>query len=553
MKVVVIGGVAAGPKVAAKLKRNNPEAEVIVIEKGEFLSYAGCGLPYYISGVVKEQSELMETPTGVVRDGNFFKKVKDFTVLNHTEATKVDSDNKTVTVVNKSGEESVIEYDKLVFATGAKEVRPPFPGIDLPNVFSLKEVEDAEAIKNQLKEKKALDVAIVGGGLIGVEVAEALTDMGCRVTIVELLPQILTIVDPEIAAMVTKHFCAKGVKIRTNTKVMSFEGDGKVQKVITDKGEIPVDMVIVSIGVRPNVELAKNAGVEIGSTGAIKVNKFMETSVADIYAAGDCAEKVNIITNAPAYVPLGSTANKEGRVVANRICGINDEFSGILGSAVCKVFDFSVARTGLGEKQARDVGYDVVTSLTPAPDKPHFMPDAKPLMLKLIADRKTRKVLGAQSTGPGDGDKRINVVATAITAGMTVDQLAQIDLCYAPPFSPAVDNILTAANVLRNKIDGLMDGITSAEVKAKIEANEDILLLDVRGPAELEQIPTLPGAINIPLGALRTRLDELDKSKNVIAFCKISLRGYEAALILKQAGFKNVKVMDGGVLMYPHS
>ncbi len=551
MKIVVIGGVAAGPKVAAKIIRLNPEAEVTVVEQGEFLSYAGCGLPYYISGAVKEQKELMETPTGVVRDAAFFKKVKNFKVLNHTRATSVDRVNKKVMISGEACEQCELVYDKLVFATGAQEIKPPIPGITLKNIFSLKGIEDAEGIKAAIAEHKALNVTIVGGGLIGVEVAEALTEMGCRVTIVELLPQIMTIVDPEMAAHVEKHFEAHGVKILTSTKVMSFEGTDKVQMVVTDKGKIASDMVVMSIGVRPNVELARDAGIEIGITGAIKVTPQMQTSDVDIYAAGDCAEKYDIVTGKASYVPLGSTANKEGRVVANTICGVTDSFNGILGSAICKIFNFSVARTGLGEKQARDAGFDVVTCLAPAPDKPHFMPDAKPLFLKLIADRKTRKLLGAQATGIGDGDKRVNVAATAITAGMTLDQIAQLDLCYAPPFSPAMDNILTAANIVRNKIDGKMDGICAAEVKAKMDASENICLLDLRGPAELELIPTLKGAINIPLGALRGRVDELDKSKEIIAFCKISLRGYEGALILKNAGFNNVKVMDGGVLMWP--
>lgn len=552
MKVVVIGGVAAGPKAAARIVRLNPEAQVTVVEKGEFLSYAGCGLPYYISGDVKTQSELMETPTGVVRNAAFFQKVKNFKVLNHTTANSINPVNKTVTVTDSESNTTELDYDKLVLATGAKEIKPPLPGVELDNIFTLKGIEDAEGIKNKLAQHKALDAVIVGGGLIGVEVAEALIQTGCRVTIVELLPQILTIIDPEMAAMTTKHFAAKGVKVLTGTKVESFEGDTTVQKVITDQGEIPADMVIMSIGVRPNVELAQNAGLEIGTTGAIKVNAQMQTSNADIYAAGDCAEKTNIITNKPAYVPLGSTANKEARVAANNICGLTDAFPGILGSAVCKTFDFSVARTGLGERQARDLGYDVISCLAPAPDKPHFMPGAKPLMLKLIADRTTRKLLGAQATGMGDGDKRVNVAATALSAEMTIDQLAHLDLCYAPPFSPAMDNILTAANVLRNKIDGNMDGVNAEYVKQKIDTGADITLLDVRGPAELEVIPTLSGAVNIPLGALRGKLDSLDKSKELIAFCKISLRGYEAALILRNAGFTNVKVMDGGVLMYPY-
>jgi NADPH-dependent 2,4-dienoyl-CoA reductase/sulfur reductase-like enzyme/rhodanese-related sulfurtransferase len=550
MKVIVIGGVAAGPKAASRINRLCADADVTIIEKGELLSYAGCGLPYYISGVVEDSKELMTTPVGTVRDTAFFKKVKNTTVLNHTEATSIDRDNKTVTIKTRDGEEQVLPYDKLVLATGAQSAVPPIPGIELNNIFNLKDIHDADAIKATLGEHKALNAVIVGGGLIGVEVAEAFHQMGCRITIVEFLPQILGMMDPEMAALVEKHFEAKGVKIQTSTKVTEFKGDGKVETVVTDQGELPADIVIMAVGVRPATQLAAAAGLDIGPTRAIAVNEQMQTSDPDIYAAGDCAEKKNLITGKAAYVPLGSTANKEGRVAANAICGISDAFPGILGSAICQVFDFTVSRTGLGEKEARDAGFDVVTCLAPAPDKPHFMPQAKPLFLKLIADKKTRKLLGAQATGPGQADRRIDIAAMALTAGMTVDQLAQADLVYAPPYSPAVDNIITAANILRNKLDGLSEGITPAEVLAKVEAGDEFTLLDVRSPAEVEMM-RIEGSVHIPLGAVRGRTDELDRNKPIVAFCKISLRGYEAALILKHAGFKDVKVMDGGILMWP--
>jgi rhodanese-related sulfurtransferase len=374
--------------------------------------------------------------------------------------------------------------------------------------------------------------------------------MGCRITIVEFLPQILGMMDPEMAALVEKHFEAKGVKVQTGTRVTAFTGNGKVEKVITNKGELPADIVILAVGVRPSTRLAQDAGLKIGPTRAIAVSDRMQTSDRNIYAVGDCAEKKNLITGKPAYVPLGSTANKEGRVAANAICGVEDSFPGILGSAICKVFDYSVSRTGLGEKEAREAGFDIVTCLAPAPDKPHFMPGAKTLFLKLIADRKTRKLLGAQATGPGDAERRIDIAAMALTAGMTVDQLANADLVYAPPFSPAVDNLITAANILRNKIEGRMDGITPAEVLAMRERGEPFTLLDVRSPEEHEQM-RIEGTVNIPLDALRGRIGEIDRSKPVVAFCKIALRGYEAALILKQAGFADVQVMDGGILMWP--
>jgi len=553
MKVVIIGGVAAGPKTASKINRLCPDAEVTIIEKGEFLSYAGCGLPYYISGVVKEQKELMATPVGTVRDSVFFQKVKNVKVLNQTEATAINRQNKTVTIRKSDGSEKQLEYDKLVLATGANAVKPPIPGLEMKNIFSLKGVEDAEAIKAKLSEHSAPNVVIVGGGLIGVEVAEAFVETGCRVTMVEFLPNILPILDPEMAILVEKYFNSKGVKIMTGTKVTGFGGENNtVNKVITNNGDIAVDMVVMAIGASPSTKLAVACGLEIGPTRAIKVNAQMQTNDPDIFAVGDCAEKMNIITSKPCYIPLGSTANKEGRVAANAICGIDDRFPGVLGSTVCKIFDFSVARTGLSAQQAIDAGYDVVTCLAPAPDKAHFMPDAKLLMLKLIADRKTGKLLGAQGIGMGVADKRIDVAATAISAGMTVDQLANLDLSYAPPYAPAVDNILTAANIIRNKIAGSMEGITSKEVKAMFDAGKDFTFLDVRSPGEIEQM-RIEGSLSIPLGAVRTSLDKIDKTKPVIAFCKISLRGYEAALILKQNGYKNVKVMDGGILMWPYN
>jgi len=553
MKVVVIGGVAAGPKVASKIIRNNPDAEVTIIEKGEFLSYAGCGLPYYISGEVKTQAELMATPVGTVRDTVFFHKVKNVNVLNHTEATAINPESKTVTIKNSEGVEDTLEYDKLVLATGASPAKPPIPGINLNNIFTLHGVEDAEGIKSLLSERKARNAVIVGGGLIGVEMAEALTQCGCRVTIVEMLPHILPMLDPEMVVLVEKYFESKGVKILTDTKVQGFEGKDQVEFVITDKEKLNADLVVLAIGVKPNVELAKSAGIKIGETGAIEVDKTMQTSEADIYASGDCVQCTNLITGKPCYIPLGSTANKQGRVAANSICGIKDEFSGVIGSSVCKIFDYTTARTGLSEKAANEAGFDVVCCLAPAPDKAHFLSSAKPLMLKLVADRKTRRLLGVQGVGMGVADKRIDVAATAITAGMTVDQLANLDLSYAPPYSPAMDNLLTAANILRNKIDGSMEGISAVEVKAKMDRGDKFILLDVRSLKELEMMRIDP-CLHIPLGKLRLELDKFgnDKSMPIVAFCKISLRGYEAALVLKHAGFTDVKVMDGGILMWPY-
>ena len=551
LKVVIIGGVAAGPKTAAKIMRLSPQAEVTLLEKGKFISYAGCGLPYYVSGVVKEQKDLMSTPIRVLRDPAFFQKVKNIKVLTETEALEIDCARKRVRARrNGAAEDFWLDYDKLVVATGAQPVIPPIPKVSLENITTLHSVPDGDRIKAWLGQAKPREVVMVGGGLIGVEAVEAMVQCGCRVTVVEMMPQILRMLDWEMAGLVERHMESHGVKVMTNTQVTSFEGEGRVSGVLTSQGRLPADLVILGIGVKPNVELARRAGLQIGPTGAIQVNTGMLTSDLDIYAAGDCAEGMDLLTGKPCYVPMGSTANKQGRVAAINICGGQDQFPGVLGSTVCRVFDFCVARTGLTEAAAREHGYEVTTVLVPDTDRPHYMPTAKPLIIKLVVDSRTRKLLGAQAVGPGAGDKRVDVAAMAITAGMTVDQLSKVDLCYAPPYSPALDNIITAANVARNKLDGQVVGITPMEVKARLDGNEDFVLLDVRSPAEHQQ-EHLTGSTLIPLGALRSRLGELPKEKEIIAFCKVSLRGYEAAKILQGAGFKRARVMDGGMAVWP--
>lgn len=550
MKVIVIGGVAAGPKVAARLMRIMTDVEVTLIEKGTYLSYAGCGLPYYVAGVIEEQKELMATPVGVVRDAYFFEKVKDFKVLNQTEVIAIDRTSKKVKVKDlQSGEEKELAYDKLVLATGSNSIIPPLEGIKADNIFKVQQVEDAEHIKQYIKANNSKTAVIVGAGLIGLEMAEAFHSLGLKVTIIEKLPQILPILDEELSFQLHKYLKSKGVDIKTGTTVQSFSGSPKVMKVITDQGEIEADLVVMSIGVRPNVGLAKEAGLEIGKTGGIKVSEQQQTSDPDIFAVGDCVEMVNRITGQPCYVPLGSTANKQGRIAANSIAGRQDKFPGVLGTAVCKVLDMNVGRTGLGEEQAKNAGYDVEIVLSPAPDKAHYYPTARPIMLKMIVDKKSRQLLGLQGVGIGAVDKRIDVAATAITVKMTIEDIAHLDLGYAPPYSPAMDNIIVAADIARNKLDGLVQFISPKEVLLKKKADEDFILLDVRSDGEYQQM-SIPDSVLIPLGQLRSRLNELPKDKEIIAFCKISLRGYEAALILQKNGFQNVKIMDGGILMW---
>lgn len=550
-RVVIIGGVAAGPKVAAKVIRLRPETEVTIVERGDLLSYAGCGLPYYVSGVVTDPLKLLSTPLGVVRDPVFFQNVKNVRTLSRTEALEIDRAGRRVRVRRlEDGAERWIPYDQLVLATGARPVVPPLPGVELRNIFTLHGVRDAEGIRNALAEGRARDVILVGGGLIAVEMTKALAQRGCRVTIVEKLGQILRMFDPDMARLIERHLEANGVRVRTGVEVLGFRGAEAVEAVLTNRGEMPADLVILSAGVRPEVSLAAAAGLEIGVTGALRTDARMCTSDPDIYAVGDCVECAHLLTGRPCYVPLGSTANKQGRVAAVNLCGGRDLFPGIVGTTVCNVFDYCAARTGLTEAEAREAGFDPVSALVPGPDREHFLPEARLLMLKLTADRGTRRLLGLQAIGPGQGDKRVDVAATAIAAGLTVDQVAALDLGYAPPYAPAMDNLITAANVARNKLDGVFEGVAPDEVMEKLRRKDDFIFLDVSTPGEFERA-RLPGSRLIPLGALRGRLNELPRDREIVTFCALSIRGYEAALILKAAGFERVRVLEGGVAMWP--
>ena len=553
MEYVIIGGVAAGPKTASKIARLDPEASITLIEKGDFLSYAGCGLPYYVSDVVENLDELRSTPVGVVRDANFFKQVKNIDVLTHTEALEIDRPARRIKI-QSAGDPAPrwIAYDKLLLATGAAPVVPPLPGIDLDQVHTLHRLEDADRVKAMVQAGQVKKAVIIGGGLIGMEACEALRESGVDVTVVEMLPQVLNLLDWDMARLVEKHMVDKGVRVLTEVKAERFLGEnGIVQAVETTAGRLPADLVLIAIGVRPKVELAREAGLELGVTGAIAVDETMRTSDPDIYAAGDCVESRHRVTGAPVYAPLGSTANKQGRVAALNMTGKKARFPGVAGSMICRVFDYTVGGTGLTEKAAREQGIPVIVAKAPATDKAHFMPDAKPIFLKLVVHKETEKILGVQAVGPGEASKRIDVGVLAVSLGMTVEELAQADLAYAPPFSAAMDNLITAANVAQNKLDGLMEGITAQEVKEKLDRGEDFFLLDTRTPQEFTT-GYLPGATLIPLGALRSRINEIPKEKEIIAYCKISLRGYEAACILKGAGYRNVKVLDGGVVMWPY-
>ncbi|MFC1735805.1 FAD-dependent oxidoreductase [Candidatus Hydrogenedentota bacterium] len=555
LRVIIVGGVAAGPKAAAKIMRLRPDAQVTLFEKGTDVSYASCGLPYYVADTIREKKELLSTASGALRNPEFFSKVKGFTVHTNTEITRIDCGAKRVLakcIEDEKEEEVWYEYDKLVLATGAAPVIPPIKNVNLQNVFAVKDVNDAQRIKDCVAENGPESAVVIGGGLIGLEMTEALETAEVGVTIVEALPQITNFLDSDMACLVVKYLDVHGIVVMTDTTVKSLVGKEKVEAVLTDKGEVEADMVILATGVKPKVTLAANAGLAIGETGAIKVDDHMRTSDPDIYAAGDCVECIHIITGGPIYAPLGSTANKQGRVIASNICGIEDFFPGVLGSTVCKLFDYNIARTGLSESEALAAGLQVVTAYAPGKDHAAYYPEAKMVLMKLVVDANTRKLLGIQMVGPGECAKRADVAATAISAGMTVDQIASLDLCYAPPYSQALDNIITGANIIRNKLAGDMVGITPAELNEKLERGDNFMLIDNRTPDENAK-GRIQGSKLIPLGTLRVRLDEVPRDIEVITYCALSLRGYEGARILNGEGYENVKVLDGGMAMWPYS
>lgn len=556
-RIIVVGGVAAGPKAAARARRRDPEAEITIVEKGDLLSYAGCGLPFYIAGLIHEAEELMCTASGTVRDAAFFKAVKDIKVMTRTLAEKIDRERKELAVIDlETGERSKLPYDKLVLATGANPIFPKMEGIDLRRVFRVGHPADAVAIRDAVASGEVDRVVVIGGGLIGLEMADALANQGVDVTILEMKDQLLAwLLDPDMAALLAKHLRSKGIDLRLGTPVRGLKGDAdsNFSGAITDQGVIEGDMAIMAIGVRPNVTLAAESGLKLGSTGAIAVNEYLQTSDPDIYAGGDCVENVNLITGAPTYVPMGSTANKHGRVIGDNLTGGQEKFPGVVGTTVLKSFGFNIGRTGLTEEAARAAGYEVLTALAPSPDCAHYYPANKMVVIKLIADAKTRRLLGAQALGMGDAVKRIDVAVTAISFGATLDQFANLDLGYAPPYSTAIDVAAHAANVGRNKLDGLARSISPLEVKMKAEAGEDFILLDVRSPKEFETEHLADPRVRlVPLGRLREKAGELPKDKEIITYCKVSLRGYEAARILEARGFKNVKFMDGGMIAWPY-
>jgi NADPH-dependent 2,4-dienoyl-CoA reductase/sulfur reductase-like enzyme/rhodanese-related sulfurtransferase len=550
-RIVIIGGTACGPKAAARARRCDPHAGITIIEQDSGVSTATCGFPYYVSGVIPSNNNLR------VRGPDYFKSVLDVDLLLHTRAEKiVRNAHSIVTIDLKTGKNMDIEYDKLVIATGSSPVIPDIEGKNLQGIFTLSKIEDAEMIKGYIARNKIAKTVIIGAGFIGLEMAEAFSTLGTNVTIIEALDRVMPqFFDFEMSAILEKHLRDKGINVYCGHRVTGFrgDGDGMVSMVITDKMTVETQLVLLATGTRPNVQLARDAKLNIGSSGGIAVNEYLQTSDPDIYAGGDCVQNLHRITGQQVLVPLGSTANKHGRIIGTNITGGSDTFPGVLGTGIAKVFDFNAGRVGLTEMQAKQSGYKEITCLTGGMEHAGYYPGSRDFVVKLVVDGKNNRVLGGQLIGAGDVAKRVDVLVTAITFGATVQDMSDLDLAYAPPYNGAFDPIHHASNTIRNKQDNLARGVPPAEVKAKLDNNDDFILLDVRSPLEWQAFHIdAPQSQLIPLDKLREKILEISRDKEIIILCHTSVRAYIAQRILDGAGYENVKFMDGSLISWPY-
>ncbi len=544
MKCVIVGGVAGGATTAARLRRNLETADIVIFERGEHISYANCGLPYYIGGIIPEREKLfLQNPDNFLK--NFNIKVH---VL--SEVVAINRSEKTVTVKDrKTGEEFREHYDKLVLSPGAEPVKPPIPGINEPGIFTLRNVPDTDSIKQFIETKKPKRAVIVGAGFIGLEMAENLHHQGIFVTIVEMAEQVMNVVDYEMAAEVHQHLKTKGVEFYLKDAVSSFlRSNEKLTLTLKSGKRIDADMVILSIGVRPDSALAKQAGIEIGKTGGIKVNEYLQTSDPNIYAVGDAIEFQNPITGKPSITYLAGPANKQGRIAADNIAfGNKSAYKGAIGTAVAKVFDLTVATTGISEKTLDAEGIPYQEIITHSSSHAGYYPDAKGMSIKTHFDPVSGKLLGAQIVGFEGVDKRIDMFAAVLRNNSTVRDLTDIEHAYAPPYSSAKDPVNIAGFVAENILSGKSRHIQWHKMLQM--DRETLFLLDVRTPEEFA-LGTIEGAVNIPMYELRKRLSEVPKNKTVIVFCGVGFRAYVCERILKQNGFTDVYNLSGGYKTY---
>lgn len=540
MKIIVIGSVASGTSVAAKARRNTEEAEIVVYDQGKDISYSVCGIPYQIGGEVEELSEL--TP----RNAAWFKKRYNVSVFTEHKVIKIDHEAKQLEVMNLiTGEKKVEHYDVLVFATGASSFTPPpFNQRKYDNVFQIRNIQDARDIGAFSTTKQPKKALIIGAGFIGLEMTEQLVHKGLEVTVVQLEDQVMPPMDADMAFRVEEHMREKGVNLFLSDTVKTIEGEHSIERVITTNGvTIEPDIVILSAGVRPNTELAKEIGVELGASRAIAVNKKMQTNLLDVYAVGDVAESFSVITGKPIYRPLGSTANKMGRIAGDVITGGDLEHRGVLGTGIFRIFDLDVGQTGLTEKEAKREGYDVEILHNIKSDHAEYL-GGKELIIKALADKKTGRILGAQAVGQGGVDKRIDVIATAITFKAKAEDLFHLDLAYAPPFATTKDPILYTGMALDNALKR-NPLLTPAELVNRQNNGELLQIVDTRSKKDFEKAH-LKGAVHIPLAELRERNEELNKSLVTITYCNKGVTGNAAQNVLINDGFEKVYNLSGG-------
>ncbi len=540
MRILVIGAVAAGTSAAAKARRNDDSAEIVIYERDKDISYSGCGLPYYIGGEIDNIEEL--TP----RDPAYFKKKYNIDIFTGCEVLKIDSISNELTVRNlTTNEQFQDKYDKLVIATGALPFVPPIKGIQNNNVFFLRNVQDARNIKRFIDDNKPQSAVIVGSGFIGFEMLENLMATGIAVSIVEKMGKLTPNLDYDMANYLEKALLKKNIKIFKNTTITEIH-DNKV--VFEDGKELTSDMVLISTGIKPNIALAKDAGIEIGATGAIKVNTKMQTNIDNIFACGDCIETFSLITHKPIYRPLGSTANKTGRIAGDVVSGGTLEYKGSLGTGIFKIFDLTVATTGLSEKEAISEGYDIVVCHNIKPDKPGYF-NGKEMVIKAVADKNTQEILGMQIVGYEGVDKRIDVFVTLITYGAKVDELFHLDLAYAPPFSTTKDPIHYTGMILDNAINKSRPVITANDVQNIENTHDKVQIIDVRASEQYNEAH-MDSAINMPQDSLRKDLESLDKDAITITYCNKGVTGNAAQNILINHGFKEVYNLSGGHKFY---
>ncbi|HTS19038.1 MAG TPA: FAD-dependent oxidoreductase [Verrucomicrobiae bacterium] len=533
-RIVIVGGVAGGASAAAKARRVDENADIQVFERGPYTSFANCGLPYFIAGEIDDRAKLI-----VMTPETFWTRSRIHAHVHH-EVLAIDRAARTVRVNGPDGSERTVPYDKLILSQGAKPIVPPIPGVDLPHVFTLRDIPDMDRIASFINERKPRRAVVIGGGFIGLEMAEAFHRRGLHVTIVELTPQILPLLDQDMARHVQNNIRRPDFDFQLGMAATAFTPDGVV---FGDGSVLPADLILLSVGVKAEVELARAAGLEIGATGGVKTNGRMESSDPNIYAVGDAAETMHALTGARARIALAGPANRQGRIAGANAAGARMTYPGALGTSIVRVLNMTVGFTGINTAQAAKAGFSVFTSLTRDNSHAHYYPGATPILIKLIAEEGTGRLLGAQVVGENGIDTRVDVLATAIAGKMSVFDLENLDLAYSPPFGSANDPVNIAAFVAGH----IARGDIATVAPDSWRPNGDFLL-DVRDPDELAEFGRLTNAVNIPLAQLRDRLDELPHDRRIVTYCQKGQRGYLAVCLLRGRGFENVANLRGGFL-----